>query len=116
MARATLVDLSPDVYNQGCHYYPSMVILNICYGGFNGGFNRSIMYVRNKTENVNLNAFNITARINELKTLTQHKSSKFKYKLDGIKCNSNQRWSNCKCQRESKNPIKHHMWERLYLK
>ena len=66
MARATLVDLSPDVYNQGCRYYSSIVSLNRCNGGFNGGFNRSIMCVWNKTENVNMNAFNITARINEL--------------------------------------------------
>ena len=67
MTRVTIVDLSPDVYNQRCHYYLSMVSLNRFNGGFNGGFNRSIMCVRNKTENVNINAFNMTIRIYELK-------------------------------------------------
>ena len=67
MTRATLVDLSPDVYNQRCHDYPSMVSLNRFNGGFNGGFNRSMMCVRNKTENVNINAFNMAIRIYELK-------------------------------------------------
>ena len=91
MTRATLVDLSPDVYNKGCHYYPSMVSLNRCNGGFNGGCNS----VRNKAENVNINDFNMTARINELKTLTKHISSKFKCKFDGIKYNSNQKRGKC---------------------
>ena len=92
-----------------------MVSLNRFNGAFNGGFNRSIMCVRNKTENANINAFNMTTRINELKTLTKHISSKFKFKFDGIKCNSNQKWGNCKCRCEFKNPIKHHVWERHYF-
>ena len=95
MTRATLVDLTPNVYNKGCHYYPSMISLNRCNGGFNGGCNRSIMCVRNKAENVNINDFNMTTRINELKTLTKHRSSKFKCKFDGIKCNSNQKRGKC---------------------
>ena len=40
-----------------------------------------------KEENVNINAFNMATRINELKTLTRHRLSKFKCKLNGIKCN-----------------------------
>ena len=115
MTIATLVDLSPDVYNQRCHYYPSMVSLNRFNGGFNGGFDRSIMCVRNETENVNINAFNMTTRINELETLTKHISFKFRCKFDGIKCNSDQKWGNCKCRYEFKNPIKHDVWERHYF-
>ena len=44
-----------------------------------------------KTENVNINVFNVVTRINESKTLTKHISCKCKYKFDGknetqIKC------------------------------
>ena len=33
------------------------------------------------------------SRINELKTLTKHISCECKYKFDGRKCNSNQKWN-----------------------
>ena len=36
--------------------------------------------------------------INESKTLTRYVSCKCKYKLDGSKCNPNQKWNNDKCQ------------------
>ena len=39
----------------------------------------------------------MTAGINELKTLTKHTSRESKWKFDGIKCNSNQKWNNNKC-------------------
>ena len=73
------------------------------------------MCVPNKTENLNINACNMATRINELKTLTKHISSKCKCKFDGIKCNSNQKWSNYKCRCDCKNPMKHHVWERDYI-
>ena len=115
MTRSALVDLSPDVYNQGCHYYPYMVSLNRSNGVYNGGCNRSIMCVRNKAESVKINAFNMATRRNELKTLTKHRSSKCKCKFDGTKCNSNQKRGNCKCRCEFKNPIKNHVWKRHYF-
>ena len=31
----TLIDLNPDKYNQGLHYYPFMVNLDRCNGCFN---------------------------------------------------------------------------------
>ena len=35
----------------------------------------------------------MTKRINERKTLTEYNSCDFKCELNGIKCNSNQKWS-----------------------
>ena len=32
-----------------------------------------------------------------MKTLTKHISSEYKWKFDGRKCNSNQKWNNNKC-------------------
>ena len=41
-------------------------------------------------------------RINKSKTLTKHTSCESKYKFDGRKCNSNQKWNNDKCGCECK--------------
>ena len=50
-----------------------------------------------------LNArFNMIIEINESKTLTNHVSGEYKYKLDGKKYNSNQWWNNNKCRCECK--------------
>ena len=57
----------------------------------------------NKTEDVNLTAFNLITITNESKTLIKHISCKYKCKLDSKKCNSNQIWNNNKCQCDYKN-------------
>ena len=44
------------------------------------------IYVPNKTDDVNLNAFNLVTGINESKLLTKHISCECKYKFDGKKC------------------------------
>ena len=58
--------------------------------------------VPNKTEGLNLSAFNIITRTNESKTLTEQISCKSKYKFDGKSCNSDQWWNNDKCRCECK--------------
>ena len=45
--------------------------------------------VPDKTEDLNLNVFNIITGINESNILTKHVSCKWKCKFDGRKCNSN---------------------------
>ena len=45
--------------------------------------------VPNKTEDVNLNLFNMITEINESKTLKKHTSCECKCKCDGRMCNSN---------------------------
>ena len=70
------------------------------------------MYVPNKTEDLNLNEFNMITEINESKTLTKHISYECKCKFDGIKCNSNQNRNNDKCRRQCK---KHHTCGKDYI-
>ena len=55
----------------------------------NDVFNKT--FVSNKTEDLNLSMLNIIAGINEPKALTRHVSCQCKCKLDGRKCNSNQK-------------------------
>ena len=50
------------------------------------------------------------AGINESKKLTKHTSCECKYKFDGRKCNSNQKWNNDKYWCECK---KHNMPEKI---
>ena len=56
--------------------------------------------------------FSIIREINELKTLTNRISCKFKCKFDGRKCNSDQWWNNNICQCECK---KRHACEKDYV-
>ena len=73
-----------------------------------------IMFVPNKTENVNIDVFNTITRINEYKTSAKYISWKSKYKFDGRKYTSNQMWNNNKCQYEWKTPRKHHACKKYY--
>ena len=44
--------------------------------------------VSNKTENANINVFNMITKIKELKKLAEHISCKCKFKFGDSKCNS----------------------------
>ena len=54
--------------------------------------------VLNKPKDINLNAFNMIARINEVKTLIKPCFCDFKCKFNDAKCDSNQKQNNDKCQ------------------
>ena len=69
LTRSTFIDLNPTEL----HYYPFMVSLDRCNGSCNTIVDPSArICVLNKTENVNLNAFNMITRINESKKLLIH--------------------------------------------
>ena len=66
MIRPTLIDLSS--YTLG--HYPFMVVLDRCNGSFNALYEPpSRIYISNKTEDFNLNGFNMILKTNEAKTL-----------------------------------------------
>ena len=101
-ARPNLIDLNP---NQ-LHYYQFMVNLDRCFGScitFNNPSGR--ICIPNKTENKNLNVFNMITRTNESRTLKKHISCNCRCKRDGKKCSVNQEWNNNKCHCECKNSI-----------
>ena len=87
----TLINLHPNEYSQEFHYYSFAVKLDRCVRSCNTLNDLSNkVCVPNKTEDLNLNMFNMITGINESKTLTKHISCKCKCKFDGTKCNSNQ--------------------------
>ena len=96
--RPAFINLHPNEYSQEFHYYPFAVKLDRCGGSCNTLNDLSNKgCVPNKTEDLNLNVFNMITGINESKTLTQHTSCECKCKFDGRKCNSDQWWNNSKC-------------------
>ena len=79
MTQYTLSDLHSNECSQEFHYYPFAVKLDRYVGGcntFNDLSNK--VCVPNKTENLNLNMFNMITRTNESKTLRKHISCAYK--------------------------------------
>ena len=86
----TLINLNRNEYSQEFQNYPFAVKLDRCVRSCNTLNDLSNnVYVPNKTEDLNLNVFNMITRINESNTLTKHMSCECKCKFDGTKCNSN---------------------------
>ena len=105
MTQPTAINLRPNKYTKGLHYYPFAVNLDAYVESCNTLNDLSNkVCVPNKTEDLNLSVFNIITGINELITLAKHISCKCKYKIDGRKCNSRRNGNNVKCQYECKNP------------
>ena len=73
LIQPTIINLHPNEYSQGFHYYPFAVKLDWCAGScntLNDLFNKAC--VPNKTGKLNLSMFSMITQINESKTLTEH--------------------------------------------
>ena len=104
MAQPTLINLHPNEYSQELHCYPFAVNLDRFAGSCNTLDDLSNkVRVPNKTEDLNLQVFNMITGINESRTLTKHISCKCECKFDDRKCNLNQNWNDDKCQCDCKN-------------
>ena len=69
----TLLNLHPNEYSQGFHYYPFTVKLDTCVVSCNTLNDLSNkVCVLNKTEDLYLSMFNMITGINKSKTLTKH--------------------------------------------
>ena len=75
-------------YYYGLHCCPFVVQLDRCVGSCNtlNGFSKNIC-VLNKTEDLNISAFNTITSINESKTLTKYISSKCQCNIDDFNSN-----------------------------
>ena len=92
ITQLTFINLQSNEYTQGLQYYPFVVCLERCVRISNNLNNLSNkVCVPNKTEDLNLNVFNVITGINYLKTLTKHIPCKCKCKFYDRKCNLNQK-------------------------
>ena len=90
----TLIDIYLNEYSQELDHYPFAVKLGRCAGSCNTLNDLSNkVCVPNKTEDLNIQVFNMITRIDKSKILTKHTSCKCKCKFDGRKHNSNQKWN-----------------------
>ena len=108
----TFINLHPKKYSQEFHYYPFTVKLAKCVESNTLNDLSNKVCDPNKTEDVNLNIFNMTTGTDESETLKKHISCECKCRFDGRNCNSDQWWNNDKCQCERK---KHHLCKRYYV-
>ena len=95
----TLINLHPNEYSQEFHHYPFSLKLDRCVEScktINDLSNN--VCIPNKTDDLNLNVFNMITGIYESKTSAKHISCECKCKIDKTKCNSNQWWNNDKCR------------------
>ena len=98
MAQPTLINFHSIECSQESHYFQFVVKLYRCVRSCNilNDLPNKV-FVPNKTEDLNISTFNMTAVINGSKILRNQISCKCKYKFDGIKRNSDQWWNNNKC-------------------
>ena len=108
MTQPTLIKSHANEYSQELHYYPFAINLDRRARSCNTLDDLSNkVCIPNKTEDLNLNIFNMIPGLNESKTLTKHISCKCECKFESRKCNLNQKWNNNKCPCECKNPKEH---------
>ena len=92
--QSTVINLHPSEYSQELHYYLLSVKLDRLLEVAVLLMSCLIKYV-----------FNLIAGKNESKILTKDISWEYKYKFNGRKCNSVQKWNNDKCRCECKKHI-----------
>ena len=92
--------------SQKIQYYPFAVKLDKRVGSYNTLHDLSDkVCVPNKSEDLNIHIFHLTAGTNELEILTKDISYECKCKFDGKKFNSNQKWKTINPNVSVKNTI-----------
>ena len=80
-------------------FYPFSVKINKCSSNF---YNNNDPYakfcVSDVVKDLNVIVFNLMSRTNETRHIKWHENCKCICRLDGIICNSNQRWNEDKCR------------------
>ena len=100
ITRPTVIHLNTVELN----YYPFMISLYKCNGSCNAVDDLfTKICVPSKTKDVNVKEFNVTIRINKIKTLLKQISCDCKWKFNNTTFNSNQKWNNdtflCECKK-----------------
>ena len=113
ITRPTPINLLPTEYSQELLCYSFVVKLDRCAGNYNTlNVLSNKVCVPNKIADLNLSVFKMITGENESKILTKDISCKCKYKFNGRKCNSDEKWNNDKCQCKCK---KHCICEKVYI-
>ena len=101
--------VTPEIVNINSNdpiFYPFSIEINKCGSNCN---NTSNPYARicvpDTVQNLNVKVFNLMSLTNEMRHIKWHETCKCICRLDGIICNSKQRWNEDKCRCECKELI-----------
>ena len=87
-------------------FYPFRIKINKCSGKCNNINNPYAKFcVPDVIKDLNVKVFNLMSRTNETRHIKWHETCKCICRLDGIICNSKQRWNKNKCRCECKELI-----------
>ena len=87
-------------------FYPFSIKINECSGDCNNIKNPyAKICIPDVFKNLNVKVFNLLSRTDETRNIKWHKTCKCICRLDGIICNSKQRWNKDKCRCECKELI-----------
>ena len=85
-------------------FYPFSIKIIKCSGNCNNISDPyARIYVPDTVKNLNVKVFNLMTLTNETRHIKWHETCKCICRLDGIICNSKQRWNEGKCRCECKN-------------
>ena len=92
--RPKIVDI-----NSNPIFYPLSIIINKCSGSCNNINNPyAKMCVPGVIKDLNVKVFNLLSKTNETRFIRWHETCKCICRLDGIICNSRQRWNEDNCR------------------
>ena len=111
-ARPKIVDIN----SNNPVFYPFNIKINKCSGSCNN-INNSYakICVPDVIKDLNVRVFNLMSRTNETRFIKWHEKCKCKCRLDGIICNSKQRWNGDKCRCECKELIDKAVCDKGYV-
>ena len=88
-----------DINSNNPIFYPFSIKVNKCNGNCNNiNDPYANICVPDTVKDLNVIVFNLMSRTNETRHIKWHENCKCICRLDGIICNSNQRWNEDKCR------------------
>ena len=95
-----------DINSNNPIFYPFSIKINKCSGSCNNINNPyAKICVPDVIKDLNVKVFNLMSRTNETRFIKRHETCKYVCRLDGVICNSKQRWNENKCMSECKELI-----------
>ena len=105
-----------DINSNNPVFYPFSIKINKCSGSCNNINNPYAKnYVLDVIKDLNAKVFNLLSKANETRFITWHEACKCICRLDGIICNSKQRWNEDKCRCECKELIDKGVCDKEYI-
>ena len=103
MARPKIIDVN----KTEIVFYPLSIKVNKCSGNFNDNINDPMakLCVPDIIKDMNINTFNMLARINETRKITWHETCKCICRFPKAVCNDKQEWDENKCKCECKEDL-----------